>query len=102
MSLHMSKCHIVGSHMPWLNYVIGQICLAYHEYNISKREIIWASTRENLSSVVCKQLWRILISVFVICSLQSIISRLATSDISIIKLVSVAEQADLNHTLSET
>ena len=45
---------------------------------------------------------RSLISVFVIRFLESIISRLATSEISIFQLVSVAEQAGLNLTLSET
>ena len=45
---------------------------------------------------------RSLISAFVICLLKSIISRLATSKISIFWLVSEAEQAGLNITLSET
>ena len=44
---------------------------------------------------------RSLISAFVIHFLKSIISRLATSKISIFKLISVAEQAGLNLTLSE-
>ena len=43
-----------------------------------------------------------LISTFVIPLLESIISRLGRSDISIFQLVSVAEQAGLNLTLSET
>ena len=43
-----------------------------------------------------------LISAFVICILESSISKLATSGISFFKLVSVAEQAGLNLTLSET
>ena len=43
-----------------------------------------------------------LIRAFVTHLLQSIISRLATSEISIFLLVSVAEQTGLNHTLSET
>ena len=37
-----------------------------------------------------------------ICILESIISRLHTSEISIFYLVSIAEQAGLNFTLSET
>ena len=43
-----------------------------------------------------------LISTFVIRLLESSISRLATSKLSIFLLVSVAEQAGLNLTLSET
>ena len=45
---------------------------------------------------------RRLISAFVIRLLESIISRLAMSKISIFQLVSVAEQAGLNNTFSET
>ena len=45
---------------------------------------------------------RSLISAFIIHLLESIISRLATSRISIFKLVSVAEQAGLSLALSET
>ena len=45
---------------------------------------------------------RSLISAFDISLLESIISRLATGKISIFQLVSVAEQAGLNLTLSET
>ena len=43
-----------------------------------------------------------LVSAFVILLLESIISRLRTSAISIFYLVSVAEQAGLNLTLPET
>ena len=45
---------------------------------------------------------RSLSSAFVICVLESTISKLATSEISIFLLVPVAEQATLNLTLSET
>ena len=45
---------------------------------------------------------RSLVSAFVICLLERFISRLAMSLISIFWLVSVAEQAGLNHTLLET
>ena len=45
---------------------------------------------------------RRLISAFVIRFLESIISKLATSEISIFLLVSVAEETGLNLTLSET
>ena len=44
---------------------------------------------------------RSLISTFVIRLLESTISRLAMSEISIFELVSVHEQADLNFTFSE-
>ena len=43
-----------------------------------------------------------LISTFVICLLEGIISKLATSEISIFYLVSVAEETDLSLTLSDT
>ena len=43
-----------------------------------------------------------LISTFVICLLESIVSRLVTSRSSILSLVSVAEQTGLTLTLSET
>ena len=43
-----------------------------------------------------------LISAFVICFLESSISKLATSEILIFYLVPVAKQAGLNLTLSET
>ena len=45
---------------------------------------------------------RSLFSAFDFCLLESIISRLSTSEISIFLLVSVAEQAGLNLTLLET
>ena len=69
----------------------------------------WASMRENLSSGFAKNTGadqpahpRSLISTLVIRVLESTISKLATSKISFFKLVSVAEQAGLNLTLSET
>ena len=43
-----------------------------------------------------------LFSVFVICFLESIISGLATNEISMVKIVSVAVQAGLSIALSET
>ena len=68
-----------------------------------------ASTRENLPSGFTKNKGadqpahlRSLISAFVIHWLESIISRLATSEITIFYLVSVYEQAGSNLTLSET
>ena len=45
---------------------------------------------------------RSLISAFVICLLESILYKLATSEISIFQVVSVAEQAGLGMTISET
>ena len=64
--------------------------------------IKWASTRENLSSQVCEQQRCRLISAFVIRVLESIISRLATSEISLLYIVSVAEETGLKLALSET
>ena len=45
---------------------------------------------------------RSLISAFVVCFLESIISNLATGEISIFKLVSVAERTGLKLVLSKT
>ena len=71
--------------------------------------IIWASPQENISSVFVSNKGadqtahpRSLISAFVIRSLERIIYRLVTSEISIFYPVSLAEQAGLNLTLSET
>ena len=67
---------------------------------------IWASLRENhLVGFVSNKGAdhpahpRSLISTFVICFLESIISRLTTSKISNFNLVSVAEQVGLNLTI---
>ena len=57
----------------------------------------WAAARENLSSGVSS-----LISAFVIRLFKSIISILATGEISIFWLVFVAEETGLNLALSET
>ena len=51
---------------------------------------------------ICKQQRRRLISASVILFLESIISKLATSEIPIFKLVSVAEETGLSLTLSAT
>ena len=84
----MSKCHIVGYHM---------LC------------IIWAWTREKLSSGVCDNTGadqpahpRSLISAFVIRFVESIICKFATGEFSIFKLVSVPEENGLKLTLLET
>ena len=50
----------------------------------------------------CEQYRRSLISAFVICLLENIISRLAKSKISIFLLVAVAEKTGLKLALSET
>ena len=70
--------------------------------------IIWASKQENLiwgfaNSKGADQTtgMRSLIRAFVICLLESIIFKLATSKLPIFYLVSVAEQVGLNLTLSE-
>ena len=72
---------------------------------------IWASTRENLSSGVCEQHRcrpacadhpRSLISAFVICFRESTIFDLATDEISLFQLVSVAEETGLKLGLTET
>ena len=74
--------------------------------SIKHEHSYWASTRENLSSVVCEQQWlvgpRSLISAFVIRVLDSIISKLATSESLIFQLASVAEKAGLSLALLET
>ena len=57
--------------------------------------MIWASTRGNLSLVV-------LISAFVIRFLESIISRLATSEMSNFEIVCVAEETGLSLAFSKT
>ena len=67
---------------------------------------VWASTQENLSSVFANNKGadqpahpRSLISAFVICLLESIIYKLATSKISILRLVCVVEETGLSLTL---
>ena len=64
-----------------------------------KMKSIWASTRENLSSGFANNTGadqpahpRRLIRAFLICFLESIISKLAVCQMSIFKLVSVAEE----------
>ena len=69
----------------------------------------WASMPENLSLGACEQQRqdqpahpRSLISAFVIRFFKSIISKLATGEISLCWLVSVAEETGLKLALSET
>ena len=45
MSLHVSKCHIVGNHMSWLNHVVLDIVLS----GLSGLTIILLRKRELLS-----------------------------------------------------
>ena len=68
---------------------------------------IWASTRENLSLGFAHNKGadlpahpRSLISAFVICFLESTICKLATGEISIFYLASVAEESGLKLALS--
>ena len=68
---------------------------------------IWALRRENLPLGVRGQQRRrlcicSLISAFVVRLLESIISKLATREISLFKLVSVAEETGLSLNLSES
>ena len=73
------------------------------------RALVWSSTREDLTLLHVSNEGtdqpvhqRSLISAFVIRLFKSIISKLTTSEISILYLVSVAEQAVLVMTWSET
>ena len=77
------------------NTISVKLVCAFTQSHIN-RAWMW----EYLSSGACASCS--LISTFVIRLLESIISRLATSKISIFLLVSVAEQAGFNLTLSET
>ena len=57
---------------------------SYHGYNFSETfPIIWASTRENLSSVGCEQQRRSLVSAFVSHLLENTIFKHASSEILI-------------------
>ena len=70
---------------------------------------IWASTRENLFSLFANNKGadqpahpRYLVSAFAICLLECIISKLATGEISIFQLVSVAEETGFSLPMLET
>ena len=83
-------------------------CSSFTIARIINTAIIWASTRETLSSGVCKQHRR-----RPACSstqsdqrlfirfLKNIICKLAAGEISIFKLVSIAEETGLKHSLSK-
>ena len=83
-------------------------CSSFTIARIINTAIIWASTRETLSSGVCKQHrcrpacastqsdQRLFIRF-----LKNIICKLAAGEISIFKLVSIAEETGLKHSLSK-
>ena len=62
----------------------------------------YASTQENLSSGAWEQQRHILLSALVIHFLESIVSKLATGEISIFQLVSLASEIGLSLAVSET
>ena len=91
--------------------IVSQICdtVKYSVHILHK--VIWASTRENLSSVFVNNKGTVnnkgadlfsLISSFVICLLKSVISKLATSKFYVFYLVSVAEETGLSLPLRKT
>ena len=82
-------------------------CSSFTIARIINTAIIWASTRETLSSGVCEQHRRRPACAsaqsdqrLFIRSLESIICKLAAGEISIFKLVSIAEETGLKHSLS--
>ena len=82
-------------------------CSSFTIAQIINTAIIWASTRETLSSGVCEQHRRRPSCAFAqsdqrlfIRFLESIICKLAAGEISIFKLVSIAEETGLKHSLS--
>ena len=82
-------------------------CSSFTIARIINTAMIWASTRETLSSGVCEQHRRrpACASVqsdllLIIRFLESIICKLASGEISILKLVSIAEETGLKHSLS--
>ena len=79
------KCHIVGNLMAWLG---------------TRKPVFWVCEQQRRRPA-CTSSQR-LISAFVICFLESIISKLASREISIVWLVSVAEETSLSLALSET
>ena len=82
-------------------------CSSFTIARIINTAIIWASTRETLSSGVCEQHRRRPACASLqsdqrlfIRFLESIICKLAAGEISIFKLVSIAEETGLKHSLS--
>ena len=83
-------------------------CSSFTIARIINTAIIWASTRETLSSGVCEQHRRRPACAsaqsdqrLFFCFLESIICKLAAGEISIFKLVSLAEETGLKHSLSK-
>ena len=83
-------------------------CSSFTIARIINTAIIWASTRETLSSGVCEQDRRRPACAsaqsdqrLFFCFLESIICKLAAGEISIFKLVSLAEETGLKHSLSK-
>ena len=83
-------------------------CSSFTIARIINTAIIWTSTRETLSSGVCEQHRRRPACASVqsdqrlfFCFLESIICKLAAGEISIYKLVSLAEETGLKHSLSK-
>ena len=83
-------------------------CSSFTIARIINTAIIWASTRETLSLGVCEQHRRRPACAsaqsdqrLFFCFLESIICKLAAGEISIFKLVSLAEETGLKHSLSK-
>ena len=83
-------------------------CSSFTIARIINTAIIWASTREpclrgfvNNTGADQPAHPRSLISAFFFCFLESIICKLAAGEISIFKLVSLAEETGLKHSLSK-
>ena len=83
-------------------------CSSFTIARIINTAIKWASTRETLSSGVCEQHRRRPACAsaqsdqrLFFCFLESIICKLAAGEISIFKLVSLAEETGLKHSLSK-
>ena len=83
-------------------------CSSFTIARIINTAIIWASTRETLSSGVCEQHSRRPACAsaqsdqrLFFCFLESITCKLAAGEISIFKLVSLAEETGLKHSLSK-
>ena len=101
------------THLIPRDYYMGQffqftICQMGHYMRFGSYHILhrWASTVENLSSGICEQHYKgadqhlhRLISAFVICVLESIISKLATNQILIFYIDFEAEETVLNLSL---
>ena len=81
--------------------MIGLPSFLRHKLGLDARKPVSGGFRNNTDADQPAHPRR-LISAFVICILESILSKLATIEISIFLLVFVAEETGLNLTLSET